>query len=386
MSLRRRFRRRWAAPALIAAWAALLLLTTECSHRSPYVKQVASAEAAEQPSGAPSHRLLLVGDGGFAEPGSPVAAALAARASEYPENTSVLFLGDNIYPAGLPPLAHEERAEAERHLLAQIEPLRGIDVEVIFVPGNHDWDNSGADGLAALLRQEQFLIEHGTPRTRMIPSGGQPGPVCLDRASLRLVVLDTQWWLHEYERPSDVGEQEVLSGLRGCLESADGRQVVVAAHHPLITHGPHGGFIDWTDHVFPLTRLHPWAYVPLPIIGSLYPLVRSNGVSPQDMKHEKNVALVNTLVEELREARPLLYAAGHDHSLQVQEMSAGPRFHVVSGGGSRPSTVTHDDSTLFAVAQLGFMELDFDAAGRALLKIHTIEHDGSKLVWERWLP
>ncbi len=365
-------------------WGVAVALATDCSHNSPYVKEP-KVETPVAATASPSYRLLLLGDGGFALPGSSVMDALAKRAAEDPEHTSVVFLGDNIYPAGLPEPGHEERQDAERHLLAQIEPLRGLDLEVIFVPGNHDWSNSGIDGAVALRRQQEFLANHGTRRTRLLPSDGHPGPVCLDRGDLRLALIDTQWWLHRYERRTDISREQVLADLRGCVESAGPRHVVVAAHHPLITHGPHGGFIDWVDHVFPLTRVHPLAYVPLPIIGSLYPLVRSAGVTTQDTRHEDNLSMVNQLTAQFQHRRPLLYAAGHDHSLQVQQMGRGPRFHVVSGGGSRPSSVTHDDSTLFAVAQLGFMELDLHGGGRPLLRVYTLEDDEASVAWQRWL-
>ena len=49
------------------------------------------------------HTLFLVGDGG--EPyvrDNPIANVLATRISSAPEKSTVLFLGDNIYPAGLP--------------------------------------------------------------------------------------------------------------------------------------------------------------------------------------------------------------------------------------------------------------------------------------------
>ena len=54
----------------------------------------------------------------------------------------LVFLGDNIYPSGLPPegAEAEERSEAERRILAQIDVALETATPTIFVPGNHDWD------------------------------------------------------------------------------------------------------------------------------------------------------------------------------------------------------------------------------------------------------
>lgn len=370
---------------MVAVWLLALSLTTTCSHRSVYLREPPAPWVDTDAAGELSYRLLLIGDAGHAEPGSPVIAALAQRAAQAPQRTSVVFLGDNVYPAGLVPPSHAERADSERHLLAQIDPLRELGAELLFVPGNHDWDNAGPDALGALQRQQRFVVEHGGERARMAPAPGEPGPECIDRVGLRLVVLDSQWWLHSYAGGSAVTQNEVLERLSSCLRSAAGRHVVVVAHHPLHTNGLHGGFASTSDHIFPLLRLRDWGYLPLPIVGSLYPLVRSLGVSSQDLNHERNQAMVAALTTAMRDNRPLLFAAGHDHSLQVHQTESGPRFHAVSGAGSDTSPVSHDATTLFAVERLGFMELDVDRLGVARLRVYDARQAKPQPLWERRL-
>ncbi len=382
------FQRRWVRYgfAAIAVWLLLVSLTAKCSHRSAYFRDVRAPRVDTDAPGELAYRLLLIGDGGMATAESEVMAALASRAREAPSITSVLYLGDNIYPAGMPPPDHPLRAQSEARLLAQVDPLKSLDVELLFLPGNHDWDETRPGGRAAVLRQEQFLLEMGVEQARVSPVGASPGPECLDRPGLRLITLDTQWWLQEIGRDGDspIPETQVLQQLEQCLQ-AQGRHVVVAAHHPLHTNGPHGGFFTFVDHLFPLTRLYGWAYVPLPIIGSLYPLVRARGVSAQDLDGPENRAMVAEFTRVMETRRPLLYAAGHEHSLQVHELAAGPRFNVVSGAGSKLTPVGHDKTTLFAIERLGFIELDIDRLQVARLRAYGTRSGEPIVLWERRL-
>ena len=63
------------------------------------------APAADPASPLPAveTRLYLIGDAGAPAPRDPVFKALAGQIAGDPARSVVVFLGDNIYPAGLPP-------------------------------------------------------------------------------------------------------------------------------------------------------------------------------------------------------------------------------------------------------------------------------------------
>src|SRR5688500_17209494 len=86
------------------------------------------------------HTLYLIGDAG--EPfavHSLIGKVLRNKVSVSGENATVLFLGDNIYPAGLPDQSSRHHNEAVKVLQAQVDWVKGLGANVIFVPGNHDW-------------------------------------------------------------------------------------------------------------------------------------------------------------------------------------------------------------------------------------------------------
>ena len=151
--------------------------------------------------------MYLIGDAGApAASGEPVLVALRRELQTPGGQQVVVFLGDNAYPHGLPSTNSAERSEAERRLATQVDVITSSGVSGYFVPGNHDWAKSGTQGWAAIRRQEQFIDSAGGGRVLLLPKDGCPGPAAVDIGSrVRLVLLDTQWWLHGGPKPQGTG-------------------------------------------------------------------------------------------------------------------------------------------------------------------------------------
>lgn len=370
----------------------LVLLLAGCGTRYlPAVAPVPSAAAAEIET-----TLYLVGDAGApAARGEPVLQALGLLLDADPARSRVLFLGDNIYPRGLPDSASREFAEAARRLEAQVATARSRGVPAWFVPGNHDWDRFGPDGWNAIRRQTTRLAESGGGLVRMLPADGCPGPEIVDEGRwLRLVLVDTQWWLQPGARPHDAAshcatwsEEMVVAALEGALASAGDRRVVVAGHHPLASGGEHGGFYDWRDHLFPLRHLSPLLWIPLPGLGSVYPIARNLGISRQDLSSAAYGHLREAWTAAFAAMPPLVYAAGHDHGLQLLEGGAA-RYELVSGAGiyGHHSPLRTLRNTRLALAEAGFMRLDLLQDGRVRLGVITVDRRGTpQEVYAAWL-
>lgn len=367
---------------------ASLLIMVSCVPARPYYAARATQPATHPVPQGVRQRVVLLGDAGApAEGGEPVLEALADTVASVPDRTLVVFLGDNIYERGLPPEG-PGRAEAERRLRTLIATL-GDRARGLFVPGNHDWDESGPDGYQAVIRQARLVTESDPSRLLWLPEGGCPGPALVpDLAGVSVVALDTQWWLHKYAKPTTActaGDTEAVArGLESMLAEADG-DVVVVAHHPLQSTGKHADDASWKDHLFPLRNARARSWFPLPVLGSLYywifkPLTRTE----QSLQHSKNREMRTVLDAAMASSRPLVYAAGHDHSLQVFEGAGSARYVLVSGAGSvsKVTPVDKNDQTLFADARPGFMVLDFMTDDSVLLRV---VQPGRGVVFSRWL-
>lgn len=333
-------------------------------------------------------RILLIGDAGSPskEITEPVLEALMLQSSVLPAISTVIFLGDNIYPTGLPHKQDINRKESERRLIEQIKVLQESNANGIFIPGNHDWDRDQKSGWEKIIRQEKFINEMGLENISLLPGGGCPGPEVIDlNDRVRLILIDTQWWLHEYTKPDHSNsncfpftEQGVIDSIESGIANAGGRFVIIAAHHPIESYGQHGGYFEWKDHIFPLRHINEDFWLPLPVIGSLYPLLRNSGITPQDLSHGKYQELKHRL-EKIFSKFPasLIYASGHEHTLQVLK-GISHNLYLVSGfgtSGHREGLQT-GDKTLFAASYPGFMQLDFFSDGR--IKLNVFKPSGAK--------
>ncbi len=331
--------------------------------------------------------LFLIGDAGKpTRGGEPVLISLRRDLALAGSRAGVAVLGDNHNPAGLPSADDKDRAEMEARLDAQVDAVRDTGARVLFVPGNHDWQKGGVDGWESVKRQEQHVKTRGGPAVSFLPSEGCPGPAVVDVSDrVRLVAIDTQWWLHDHARPEDPSsgceadsEAEVVSGLRAALVEAGERDVVVLAHHPLVSGGPHGGHFTLRQHLFPLTDVKDGLWLPLPLIGSIYPGARGAGASAQDQSSRENRHMRESLRAAAKERPPLAWAAGHEHALQVIESPEWGRV-LVSGAGifGHTSAVKDVPGSLFRASQAGYIRIDWLRDGTRRLGVILVAKDGS---------
>lgn len=326
------------------------------SHDTPYLALTTERESAAPQEQEIIQRVILYGDAGHSstEPWQASLSKIAQRASIAPDKTAVVALGDNIYFSGYP--AKEEgqqefddgQLESISYLDAQLKIATTSGVPLYLVPGNHDWYASEIEG------QGQHIAEYAKQHNADVSlqpwrSGQDPIPRSVDLPGVSLVFLDSEWIMHtseeNYQRSMTVLADEIARIRREQPENL----IVVNAHHPMETMGQHAGY---------LTSFGYWFFIK--IIYSVFDV-------DQDIDHPTYKRFIASLHEVFSQSDRIIYAAGHEHSLQVFGSADGkaPEYKLVSGAGnsSKVSGVWHTDNTRFALSQEGFMELAVTAKG-----------------------
>jgi hypothetical protein len=341
-----------------------------------------------EPADKPEMTVFLIGDAGAPAEHEPVLTALNDELSEDPRHSIVVFLGDNIYPDGMPDSTSPYRKEAERRLDAQLAVPKSTGARGIFIPGNHDWGGiTGRDGWNAVRRQGAYIAANGLGSS-MRPEPGCPGPAVEDvGTSLRLVLLDTQWWLRRFAPPPSakklvpcafVSQKDVLDSIKTVIKSAGTRRIIMLSHHPLASQGTHGGYFSNKNQMFPLTNLKSWLRIPLPMVGSVYVAARRLGMSEQDLGSSQYSRLIQSVMSTFTKDEPLIFAGGHEHGLQVMEFKGAPQYVLVTGSGiyGHVSAVSKTGPARYAKAESGFMRLQSFADGRIRLTVLTVDRSG----------
>ncbi|MFD2572656.1 BamA/TamA family outer membrane protein [Spirosoma soli] len=362
--------------------------------------QVVQAQSA--PADSIQHRVILIGDAGRLLHGkNPVVDAVTSRYSFSDPRTTLLYLGDNIYPRGLSDesspdhdslaaiLRYQARPGLARTGLARpglaqpglAQPEASDSSQVLFIPGNHDWARSQPDGWESIKRQGKWLSDLKAPNIRLLPADGCPGPEEVPLSNkLVLVVVDTQWWLHPYDKPgpeSDCAcktEDEVLARLADIANRNKGKGIILATHHPFRSYGIHGGYYSIKQHIFPLTEFSPNLYIPLPVIGSIYPLVRGVFGNVQDLPHPTYKNMVRVMEKAVAPAKNVVFVSGHDHALQ--HIVDGSRNYIVSGSGINRERVKSGKLAKFVSPEWGYVVLDQLVNGTVTATFYTVDEHG----------
>ena len=113
-------------------------------------------------------RIVLLGDAGALVDGKTPVLTAVKRLVPLKKNTTVIFLGDNIYSHGLPDDAYKTYTQFRSVLDTQIALINGTEAKAYMIPGNHDWNNGRANGYQAILREVRYVYYQS--------EGWLPGP------------------------------------------------------------------------------------------------------------------------------------------------------------------------------------------------------------------
>ncbi len=351
---------------IISIFLALLIFNACATFKVQYANKV--YQTIEFPDTKIEHSFYLIGDAGNSPMGSETEALklFTTELEKASKNSTALFLGDNIYPKGLPNKSDPERDFAEHQLNVQINSVKKFKGKAIFIPGNHDWYS---DGLKGLKRQEDYVEDH-LKKNSFLPQNGCPIEVIDITDNIVLLAIDSEWYLTNWNNHPTMNDEcdiktrvKFFDELEGEIKKADGKTTLIVLHHPMFSNGPHGGQYSFKDHM-----------KPFPILGAIKNIMRkTGGVVTADIQNKRYDELRKTIITLSQQNDKVIFLSGHEHSLQYLSQDHLPQ--IISGSGSKLTATKNIGPGLFSYGNPGFARLDVFVDGSSFVRFYSVENN-----------
>jgi len=324
------------------------------------------------------YRVIFIGDAGEINKEQKAIISSAANII-IPNKTTVMYLGDNIYPRGMGLPGSREEDTTKQILQSQYLPMRSKGAPVYFVPGNHDWDKMGPKGLAKIKQQWAYLESQHDSLLQLVPPNGCPDPIAINVSdSVTIIAFDSEWWLYLFNKTNPDADCscrtriDILGKMEQLLYENRYKVILLASHHPFQSYGTHGGYYPLKDHIFPFTELNPYLYIPLPIIGSLYPILRKAFTNPEDLHHPLYKEMTKQIDRVFARFPNMIHVAGHEHGLQFIK---NDEVQIVSGAGAKEGYV-REGKALYGKVEPGFVTADLLTGNNMRFTFYTYSDSG----------
>ncbi len=322
-----------------------------------------------------SQTIYLIGDAGLSPMGgmNPALKIFKDKLDRADKNSMAIFLGDNIYPAGLPDKKDSTVAyiTAKNHLDAQLKTLENFKGKTLFIPGNHDWYT---EGLVGLKREERYVEKWMGDKGAYRPDNGCPIEEIDISDDVLVVAIDTEWYLVNWDRHPGINDDcdiksrdKFLEELEGIIKKNRHRTTILAMHHPMFSYGPHGGQTTWYQQFYPSKGKGP-----IPILGSFINVLRkTSGASIEDMPNKRYMELKKRIVTLAQYSEKVVFTSGHEHTLQYIVEANTPQ--IVSGSGAKLGAARLLNGSQFSTGHMGYAVLEVYTDGSSRVRFYGVD-------------
>lgn len=326
------------------------------------------------------HEIIVVGDAGNAneEKGQQLLQTVKAYLQQNSNDKTLLFIGDNIYPLGMPLADDKNRSLAEEKLNAQINLAADVYGKTIFLAGNHDWYH----GLEGLTEQKNY-VESKLGKKSFLPKKYDAIDSYEVNDQLTIITVDSEWFIQNWDKYPNINEESVVKTredffeeFRSLINKNQNKVTVVAIHHPMITNGSHGGYFSFRNHIF------PYKNIPLPVLGTIGNYLRkTSGASPADIQYTYYRMLVDRLTTLTKNQEQVVFVSGHEHNLQYIEHNGIKQ--LISGAGSKTEEARSVQPTSYSIGSLGFVTLKIYDDNNVDIAFHKMTNEGNEVVFQK---
>ena len=297
-------------------------------------------------------------------------ATLQQELENAPKASTLIYTGDNISEG--PQQWDKDKALLD-HQISLVKNFKG---KTIFVPGNNEWKSYNTERIEKV---ENYLKDKNLENVTLEPNNVCPIEYQEINDDLALILVDSKWFISNWSRVKNMNKKctdivtrrRFLEELEGYINDAQGKNIVIAMHHPIFSNGKYAGKDTFKS-----------AITPLPIAGSIGNAVKDMGAFSPNRLNSRRYNYLRILVSALAKASDrITVVSGHEESLQY--LTGGDINQIVSGSLSRKTAtklgkdkITTIGGTLgyeghFSYGEKGFAKLEYYKDGSSKVTFIT---------------
>ncbi len=286
--------------------------TSECIRKKGNVKQIYYKDGTvnrSAPTMQPDFTLFLFGDVGNPHCAEAVNNHFYSKLLKHETESTVLFLGDNVYPNGIPYKSGKKKEIAQAKLKVHLNELVDYTHRAYFLAGNHDY-HKVFKSPKRIVAQQQLISSFnkkskGEIAFRPLDQAGNMVELIELNPRIGLITMDSEWAIKKINKRKKI-QKLFREPLRNALKQSEKYEyLIIAAHHPMYTVGDHG---------------HEKLFI-----------------ASEDLHRKKYLKFINEIVPNLPSGVKVIYAAGHDHSIQYIKLDGFAQ--IISGSGSKSNHI-----------------------------------------------
>ncbi len=269
--------------------------------------------------------------------------------------SSLFFLGDFS--------TKKELKKSFTKRLKNLKEDKGL--QISFIPGDKEWNKLSESG-SSYVKTIEKNIEDKLKKV-FTPNDGCPGPheKKIDDNTV-LISINTSWFLTAHNKPEGFSstcallfESEFWEELEDLIEDNEGKNIIIAGHHPVYSNGYYAGkgvrSIEW-----------------LPILGSMFYAYRNYDGSADYLSNKRYQHFRDGMERVMNKFQGLIYLSGHEHSIELQNIKGN--LHVNSGAAKFIRKGSQNESSLFTQYNKGYTCLSFYKDGRVKAKVFNTDY------------